>query len=524
MANQNVSMNKLKRAFQMLAADYPQREICKQLKMGRGVLAKYKKAADEKHLTYVNAGKLSSEELEVFLKSTKPAADVSQQKKTLIELIPDYVSDLSHNRYLTVQQLHESYKKEYPDGYEYTQFKKTIREYQYAHNLSYHNTYLPGDEMQIDFAGDALWLTDAKTQEVTKVVVLVCILPYSGMGYAKALYDASMENFFAGISDAFTFFGGTTKKAKSDNMKQWVKRHDRYEPVFNDTAVEWAAHYNTTLETCRVRTPRDKGSVEGLVMKVYNAVYSHLHDEVFFSLNELNTRIFELMDQFNSKVSRNTGKSRIDIFENEEKSLLNELPKQPYRYRYKKEIKLTGNYHIIIGEHKYSVPYQYVGQKVIVVWDVDTVEIYAGASRIAVHKRTLSPGYTTVDNHMPEEHQEYKHGQGYNAAYFLEEAEVVGPYAKTAVNTILKRNKHIEQGYSSCQGVLQLKRKFGSNRLENACKRLSGCSSITYTMIKNILYKNLDKAENEQPVTNVPMNDYVRGAEAFSQIIEGKQL
>ncbi len=43
-----------------------------------------------------------------------------------------------------------------------------------------HNTYIPGEEMQIDFAGDALWLTDPKTGELTKVVVLVCILPYSG--------------------------------------------------------------------------------------------------------------------------------------------------------------------------------------------------------------------------------------------------------------------------------------------------------------------------------------------------------
>ena len=121
--------------------------------------------------------------------------------------------------------------------------------------------------MQIDFAGDALWLTDPKTGELTKVVVLVCILPYSGLGFAKAMYNASMENFFGGISDAFSYFGGTTRIAKSDNMKQWVKKYDRYEPAFNDAAVEWAAYYDTTLQTCRVRTPRDKGPVEGLVQR-----------------------------------------------------------------------------------------------------------------------------------------------------------------------------------------------------------------------------------------------------------------
>ena len=79
--------------------------------------------------------------------------------------------------------------------------------------------------MQIDFAGYTLWLTDPKTGELTKVV---------GLGFAKAMYNVSMENFFGGISDAFSYFGGTTRIAKSDNMQQWVKKYDRYEPTFND--------------------------------------------------------------------------------------------------------------------------------------------------------------------------------------------------------------------------------------------------------------------------------------------------
>ncbi|MGN8725866.1 IS21 family transposase, partial [Segatella copri] len=107
--------------------------------------------------------------------------------------------------------------------------------------------------------------------------------------------------FFGGISDAFSYFGGTTRIAKSDNMKQWVKKYDRYEPAFNDAAVEWAAYYDTTLQTCRIRTPRDKGPVEGLVQKTYNAVYALLHDEVFYNLLSMNARIYELMDGFNEK-------------------------------------------------------------------------------------------------------------------------------------------------------------------------------------------------------------------------------
>ena len=222
----------------MLAAKIPQRTICEQLHMIRGVLNRYKTLADSQGLSYGVIGRMNDGEIESFLQLSKPTAAPSSQRQVLDGLLPEYVSDLSHNRYLTIQALHESYNKEHPDGYGYTQFKKSIREYQYSHNLSFHNTYIPGEEIQIDFAGDALRLTDPKTGKLTKVAVLVCILPYSGLGFAKAMYNVSMENFFGGISDAFSYFGGTTRIAKSDNMQQWVKKYDRYEPAFNDAFLK----------------------------------------------------------------------------------------------------------------------------------------------------------------------------------------------------------------------------------------------------------------------------------------------
>ncbi len=54
-------------------------------------------------------------------------------------------------------------------------------------------------------------------------------------------------------------------------MTQWVKKSDRYEPTFNNAALEWSSYYNTT-EACRVRKPRDKGPVEGIVYKFYQFI------------------------------------------------------------------------------------------------------------------------------------------------------------------------------------------------------------------------------------------------------------
>ena len=187
----------------MLSASTPQREICAQLHIGRGVLNRYKKLADEAKVDYGTIGRMSEGQIHSLLQSP-PTPKPSEQKNELKELLPDYAEDLARHRHLTIQLLHEEYLKEHPNGYAYTQFKMHIRDYQYANNLSYHNTYIPGCEMQIDFAGDKLYVTDRKSQEHIPVVVLCCMLPFSGMGYAKAMYHASMEYFFSGLSDAIT--------------------------------------------------------------------------------------------------------------------------------------------------------------------------------------------------------------------------------------------------------------------------------------------------------------------------------
>jgi len=511
-------MIKLKRAFQMLAAQNSQREICEQLHMGRGVLNNYKQLADVSGTPYSVLGRMSDDEIKKFISPSHPIVKKDPKKEELEAELPDYISELSHEKHLTVLRLHQEYIEVHPGGYGYTQFKKAVRDYQYAHNLSYHNIYTPGDELQIDFAGDALYLTEGRTGEKTPVVVLCCVLPYSGLGYAKALYNATMEHFFGGISDAFTYMGGTTRRAKSDNMKQWVRKYDRYEPRFNDAAVEWSSYYETSLETCRVRTPRDKGPVESIVNKFYQFVYTAIRHETFDELDRLNERILELVDEFNLRPSKSSGRSRRDIFEAEEKCVLGKLPAAPYRFRYRKEVKLSGTYHISVGKemHLYSVPFQYVGRILTVAWDTDTVEIYEGTDRIAIHKRSFTRGYTTDESHMPPNHQEYRHSRGYNAAYYQERASEIGPNTRQAVDKILSAPKYVEHAYRSCQGVLSLRRRYSKERIESACGRLSECGGVTYMMIKNILLRNLDGETSEKAVSSIPGNDYVRGAKAFN--------
>ena len=49
-------------------------------------------------------------------------------------------------------------------------------------------------------------------------------------------------------------------------------------------------------------------------------------------------------------------------------------------------------------------------------------------------------------------------------------------------------------------------------------QHLAGSTSITYTTIRHVLETTLDQVDGAETVSNVPQNDYVRGAEAFMNI------
>jgi len=524
MSNDKITMLKLKRMLQMLAANRSFKSICDELHMSRRTLSNYKQMALSTGRPLLDLSHLDDEQLTLLLLPPSPVPVADERKDSLEPLLKDYHKELSRP-YVTIQYLWEGYISENPGGYKYTQFKKHLLDYKKSKEYSYHNIYAPGREWQIDFAGDKLYLTNTKTQIRTEVVLLCCILPYSSLSFAIALLNATMEHLFYGLSKALEYLGGVPETVKTDNMKQWIKKTSRYEPAFTDATEQWCLHYDTNPEAVRVRHPRDKGAVEGLVNKLYQFIYVRIRDEAYNTLDSLNSRIFELVDEFNSRDIKQKGVSRIDIFNREEKRLLKPLPLEPFRFRYQKEVTVSSSYHVSVGseKHSYSIPYQYVSQKARVLWDMETVEIYVSGKRVAIHKRAFSiNGYTTLDEHMPPAHLAYKRGREYNAAAMRTRAALIGVKTVEAIDLILSSRIFPQQSYKSCQGVFSLASKYGKERMEAACGYiLSQASSISYTMIRNVLEHNLDQAAAEGTIniiSAIPQNSEVRGAGEYENI------
>ena len=144
---------------------------------------------------------------------------------------------------------------------------------------------------------------------------------------------------------------------------------------------------------------------------VYTRIYAPLRNRTFYSLEELNEAIRELLEKHNNTPFQRLKVSRRQLFEEIEKSELKPLPITRYEFKKFLNLKVQFNYHIELKMRISIITVfleQYKGKRVQVVYTTSTVEIYHDNIRIAFHKRDRKPnGYTTLDEHMPPHHRFY---------------------------------------------------------------------------------------------------------------------
>lgn len=487
------------------------------LKVSKNTVREYKRRAESYNPDLSIILALDDKDLRPIVYPAKAGARAD--KRLLFEgKVDDYLNRL-RQKHMTRQLLYEEYARDFPEGYKASQFYFLLRRAAQSRDLSLPLKHPPGRTIQVDYAGDRLSWVDIRTGEVHQVQVLVASLPHSAHIFAIALPSQSTSDFVYGLGQALAYFGGVPQTIVSDNLKAFVKRADRYEPDFNDVCVQLANHYGLELQAARVRKPKDKASVEGAVRIVYNRVYAPLSKQVFHSLNELNNAISAQLEILADRPFQKRPGCRRKAF-SLEREHLRPLPTKGFELKTTTKAKVQRNYHVEIGPRHnfYSVPYQYVGYSATVVYSRSSVEIFIGSDRVATHARTDQHNrytYTTDATHLPRTHAEYLAAEGHDGAWFRQWAGGIGPACGWAIDKILSTKVFEVHAYRSCQGVQSLARKYGHIRLENASERCQTAGHASYSMLRNILERGLDKTSDQLQLFAPPKHDNIRGPSAY---------
>jgi transposase len=516
MAGKLITMSKVKQILQLTDQGVSQREIAKRLKVHRKTIVHY--LSIKESLGYSTDTLLSMSDIELSSLFTKQRSDWenNEEYSYLTSQFPYFKKELSRvgvTRYV----LWDEYRRKRPGGYSYSQMCYHYQQWLKSQKASMLLSHEYGEELFIDFTGSKLSYFCLNRQITTEAEVLVVILGGSQYFYVEARESQKLEDYVCGVSNAIHYFGGVPKVLIPDNLKSGVTTASRFQAVLNDTFLSMVNHYKTTVCPTRPVTPTDKALVENIINVVYTEIFAPLRNELPEGLDALNTEVRKYLSIANSKNFQGRDYSRLNLYEEFEKKTLSPLTMG--RYELTSTYRLTVNkfYHIYFkkDKHSYSVPHVYIHKKVKVLATDTMLYIYYNGVQIASHKRSKEVHkYTTLSDHMPPSH---RYVTEWEPKHAVEWGADIDPAVEKYMQHMMSENEYYHQARRMHEGVRDLLKRYGQERLINACQRALSYNASDYTTLKNILAKGLDLIQ-EHPVTplvHLPKHDNIRGSQYY---------
>ncbi len=499
-------MTNYKEILRLFAQGISQRDIAVSLSHSRNTISKVLQAATQHDVKWPIPETISNVEIKRRL---FPVEDIREERR-----MPDFDyihKELSRSGVTLLLLWYEycekcSLNKTIP--FHYTHFCRLYKQYAHQTKATMRIQHKPAEKLEVDWSGQPAYLTNNINGNPIKVYVFVAVLPYSGYTYVEAFLNMKMQNWIQAHINCYEYMGGVARILVPDNLKTGITQVSRSESVINKTYNDLASYYGTVVIPARVRHPKDKASAEGAVGKISTWIIAALRNRQFFTLNDLNKAIKEKLKDFNTKPFQIKDGSRESVFLQEEQELLLPLPRESYEISTWSTATVAYNYHIQVDKRYYSVPYEYIHQKVDVRITDRMIEIYSQGERIALHQRIDKDNnrYQTSFKHMPKKHQEY---HKWDAHRFIKWGQSIGPCTEKTIQSVLSSCSVEQQGYRTCMAILSIEKKNGAEKLENACMR-----ALVYTpnpslkILKTIIKSDSQRIDNNHDKDNGSDSEY----------------
>lgn len=352
---------------------------------------------------------------------------------------------------------------------------------------------LPGQEGQVDFGYLGLW-DDPELGKRRKLWAFSMVLSFSRHMFVCIVTKMDQEAWIRAHVAALAFFGGVPAVLLVDNLKAGVLRPDLYDPLINRGYAELAAHYGILIDPCRVAKPKDKPRVERLMPYIRDSFFA---GRSFTSLQEINQAAEKwCLSVAGERVHGTTRQRPLDHFQRVEASALRPLPSQPFEPVTWTQVKVARDCHVQIGRVLYSVPFRYVGKTLAARLSERTVEFYHDHALVKTHVRAQESRRQTDWNDYPAEKARFFQR---TPDWCRAQALTLGPAIAQVVEELL--SLHALHHLRQCQGILGLADKYGSARLDAACRVAVAFGDPAYRTIRNLLEKGLE-GQDPLPLAN----------------------
>lgn len=396
-----------------------------------------------------------------YPKAVPAALPVNPQLHELFEKIHQRLVD--KRCHYSIYQGWLDYRKIFIGGWQRTQFYANYRKWEQIHHpgrlASAPVERQPGKYLYIDWVGDQIVYVKNPVHPDKKIKAhfLVFTLGYSSLTFAAAFPDEKMQSVVEGINRALCFYGALPGTFRPDNMKTAVIRNTREGIVLSTAMEDLQDYYDIPVVPARPLHPKDKASVERAVLILETELLPRLAPNVFETFEDLNSEVLRFLDDLNTRIKTGESMSRLDLYKRFDLPQMKPLPDRMFAFREYKHLTVQRNCHVRHGNVCYSVPFQYVGQKVIAKISATEIEICdAGNKPVCCHKlaENRSVRYVTVESHLKSNYQIQRQIERDGAGYYIRQAEKIGPNMKLFIQKVIGMYRYEEQSYNSCQAII----------------------------------------------------------------------
>ena len=343
----------------------------------------------------------------------------------------------------------------------------------------------PGEAAEVDFGILGGW-PDPATGARRRIAGLLVTLCYSRYACLAVSLRQDLAALLDGLEAAWHFFGGVVHRLVLDNLTPAVTRADRYAPTIDKVFLEYAQYRGFVVDPTVPAHATGKPKVE---RGIPFAREDFFRGESFRDLAEMQTRaLLWCREQAGTRVHGTTRQVPRLVFETVERATLRPLAPAPFDRPMWAQATVHPDHHVQFRRALYSLPTQYVGQRVEVRGDARLVRIYHRGTLIKTHP-TQPPGHRSTD--------------------YADYPAALTPYALRAPDRCIQQGSALGPAVGQflrvllggtfpwarlrqAQQLLRLGERFGAARVNAACARALAFDLVDVRRVQRILQTALE--------------------------------
>jgi transposase len=329
------------------------------------------------------------------LEMAQPPSSQVARRASLLDPYLEHINNLlAKYPELSAVRIHEEIARG-PQGYTGSTIavRRYLRKVRPARGRVYQEVqYQPAQAMQVDWGDCGRVQVGATTR---KVSVFVAVLCYSRLSYIEFTLAQRKAEFYRGLVNALTFFGGSPRHLIFDNLKAAVLNGAGRHACFHPEFLAICGYFCMQPVACAARDPESKGIVEGKVRYVKHNALAGRIDELLRFEDYLALAPTWRDQVANVRIHETTRERPLDRFD-KERALLRPLPAIPFDTDEVVPVVVNPHARISFDGNRYSAPPQFVRRPLTLRANRDELRLLHEGQVVSHHVRSHERGQLLV--------------------------------------------------------------------------------------------------------------------------------